>query len=247
MPPTLFIVPECAEMHRTLLRHLAGKGVEMGLHLHPQSFDAHQYEKYLGEYERDEQLGLIMEARDRFAQSMGTNPRSFRSGNFSANDDTFPVLDFLGFRQGSVSDPGRNTPGFAATWNGAIPDPHWASGDDRLTKGELSFLEVPVTTDPGRLQPNGFPYELRIENGGVVDWQMPIIDRFLERVKQTDVEMPCLCFFTHNFIDYSEQESDQFLTLSGVVDYLRDLDGCDIVPATMEGVRETFVERFGEP
>ncbi|MBU7004984.1 MAG: polysaccharide deacetylase family protein, partial [Theionarchaea archaeon] len=126
--PTLFIVPECAKKHRPLFGTLSRKGVELGLHLHPQSFDKHQYCKYLGEYERDDQLRIIGESRREFTRALGAEPKSFRSGNFSANDDTFPVLDSLGFLQGSVSDPGRNAPGFAATWMGACPDPHWVSG-----------------------------------------------------------------------------------------------------------------------
>ena len=246
-PPTLFIVPECAQRHRELFLDLASRGVELGMHLHPQSFADHRYGKYLGEYSRDAQAELIGEAMRAFTVATGVIPQSFRSGNFSASDDTYSVLSSLGFRQGSVSDPGRDAPGFAAVWRGACQDPHWASQKSRLESGGLPFLEVPVTTDPGRLQSSGFPWELRVESGDVDGWHRPVIELYLERVRREGVEVPCLCIFTHNFFDYSDPGTSQSSTLGNLVQHLRGLPGVELVPTTLFELRETFLGKVGDP
>ncbi|MBN1640679.1 MAG: polysaccharide deacetylase family protein [Anaerolineae bacterium] len=156
-PPTLFLTPECAARHAALLEGLAARGVELGLHVHPQSLGDGRYERYLGEYDPGGQREILDSAADPLAQATGARPRSFRPGNFSASDATYPLLYHLGFRQGSVSDPGRCSPQYAAEWVGAPPDPHYVDPTDRLRAGNLPFLEVPVTTDPARRRPNGFP------------------------------------------------------------------------------------------
>ena len=182
--PTLFLMPECARQHVDLLGKLAERGVELGLHVHPQSLGDHRYQRYLGEYSADMQREILALATEMLEQAIGTRPVSFRPGNFSASDATYSVLYGLGFRQGSVSDPGRRVPRFAAVWEGACPDPHYVDPTDKLRAGNLPFLEMPLTTDPDRRHPNGFPYELRIESGPFETWHRPIIEKRLQRLKR---------------------------------------------------------------
>jgi len=242
-PPTLFIVPECAQRHRELFLEFASRGVELGLHLHPQSFADHRYGKYLGEYGRGDQAELISGAMSAFTRALGIKPRSFRSGNFSASDETFEVLSSLDFRQGSVSDPGRDAPGFAAVWRGAVPDPHWTSRESRLEVGDLPFLEIPVTTVPGRLQPNGFPWELRIESGNLEEWHRPILEVYLSRVIRDNGRIPCLCIFTHNYFDYSDPCCEQSKTLVNLVHCIRELPIRQVLPTTLGELRKTLLRR----
>ena len=59
-PPTLFVTPECARHHRELLRDLALEGVELGMHIHPQSLGDHRYDQYLGQYSYPMQQRIIL-------------------------------------------------------------------------------------------------------------------------------------------------------------------------------------------
>jgi hypothetical protein len=146
-----------------------------------------------------------------------------------------------------MSDPGRNVPEYGAVWPGSYRDPHWASGDDRLSPGRLSFLEVPLTTDPRRLQPNGFPHELRIESGNFSQWHRPIIDGYIKRVTSEEVIFPCICIFTHNYFNYSEPGARQSVILGEMIRYLQTLDDIEVVPATLAELRGRYVEELGEP
>ena len=102
---TLFIVPQAAERYRTTLLELAGAGIELGLHYHPQD---HGYPDFFGAFTSEEQDQMLREAMDQWSQALGLTPFVFRPGNFSANDATFSTLVRLGFLAGSVSLPQRN-------------------------------------------------------------------------------------------------------------------------------------------
>jgi len=241
--PSLFLTPECGNQHRRLLRKISRKGVELGLHVHPQSLGDHRYGRYLGQYDREAQRSIIGGAAESFRRTFGRRPGSFRPGNFSANEETFSVLVELDFRQGSVSDPGRNCPQFAASWRGSHPLPHWASAEDRLIPGNLPFLEVPLTTDPSRLHGNGFPYELRVESGNFDDYHRGIIEGALRHIRRNPGAFPALCLFTHNYFDYRDPGCQQAITLANIIDYLDTLRrDHEVRPVTLESMRQRFVE-----
>jgi hypothetical protein len=246
IPPTLFLTPECGTRHRQLLRGLSRKGIELGLHVHPQSLGDHRYDRYLGEYGYAAQRQIIEEGIRAFQHTFGRSPRSFRPGNFSANGKTFRVLSDLGFGQGSVSDPGRNSPQFAAVWTGSYPLPHWASARNRLRPGGLRFLEVPLTTDPDRSGPNGFPYELRIESGRFREHHEAIIRQALGRVAG-DPPSTALCLFTHNYFEYEDPGCEQVSTLEDIVEHLGALAGYDVMPTTLSGMTESYLGLLGPP
>ena len=149
-PATLFVSAACAEEHGPLLEELAEHNIELGLYVHPPTLDGSRYPRHLGNYAEKEQRTIIESATERFYDAIGSRPRSFRSGAFSASDATFQVLYELGFRQGSLSIPGRDLPRYAVSWNGAETAPHYVNPADRLRAGALPFLELPVTSDPDR-------------------------------------------------------------------------------------------------
>ncbi len=243
MAATLFLTPECGQQHKGMLKGLESRGIELGMHIHPQSFGDHRYSRYLGQYSRQMQRDILRQGMDILTEILGERPTSFRPGNFSASDETFPVLSELGFRQGSVSDPGRDVPDYAAVWMDTCPYPHWADAEDRLSAGDLPFLEVPLTTDPDQRHPNGFPYELRIESGPFRDWHLPIIRRALERMDSDNVGFRNLCIFTHNCFEYDNASIDQTKTLRGIVQYIDTLrNEYDVIPATLTEIRNLFVE-----
>lgn len=237
--PTLFVSARCADEHAPLLEELAGRGVELGLHLHPPSLGEGGYKGYLGDYGEDQQRELIEVAVEQFYDALGVRPRSFRSGRFSATDATFRVLYDLGFRQGSLSSPGRSVRRHAASWQGALADPHYVDPENRLLAGTLPFLELPVTSDATRQHGGGLSYELGLEFGSVEDWHQPIVEGQLQRMADQHVAFRTLCLYTHNSLPYHLPDDRHAVTLEALFDYLDTLrDHYEVVATTASGAHE---------
>ena len=149
-PVTLFVHPEVAVGQPDLLLDLQQNGTCLGLHLHPYKFAGGCYQHDLGAYTGAEQREILQEAVAVWEGALGQKPKYFRGGYFSANDATFGVLQELGFRGGSLSNPGRVLPLHCSAWSGAAPYPHRAHPGFRLIEGESDFVEVPVSVAFGR-------------------------------------------------------------------------------------------------
>lgn len=245
-PATLFVSATCAEEHGPLFDELAGRNIELGLYLHPPTLEGSRsprFTRHLGNYPADDQRALIESATDRFYDALGSRPRSFRSGAFSASDATFQVLYELGFRQGSLSIPGRDLPRDGVSWSGAEVAPHYVDPADRLRAGTLPFLELPVTSDPDRWYRRGHPYELCIENSSVEDWHRPLIERTLEQQQVEQTAFRTLCLFTHNGLAYYRADDKHSMTVEALLAYLDTLAGSyDLVPTTLAGAHQHFRE-----
>ncbi len=240
-PATLFLSPACAEEHAPLLEELTGLGIELGLHLHPEHLGDKRYKDPLGKYDLEHQQALIDHGLERFRDAIGVRPQSFRPGNFSANDATFDALFRLGFRQGSVSSPGRDVPRHAARWSHAPVEAHYVDPHDRLRPGGLPFLELPVTTDPDKIGFGGYAHDLCIESGYFDKWHRPIADRWIERLGTDPVPFPTLCIFTHNHFAYHRDDDPQSVTLEALLNYCTMLSTqYDIVPVTLAEAHEHF-------
>jgi hypothetical protein len=206
-PATLFIVPDTAEKQPRLFQEMQRHGHECGLHFHPQSGRDHyrnpSAHEYLGGYGADEQHAMLGEAKKQWEQALGFAAMTFRPGNFSANDATFRVLDALGFRCGSVSQPGRCAPTVRAVWTGAPRSVHRAHRSFRLVTGDLDFVEVPATVDSTRTDHWTGVGDARIES-----WDAAAIVRAIEDSiewqRKNDAPLRHLCLFTHNFVSYGE-------------------------------------------
>ena len=245
--PTLFLVPECAERHAALFRDCANRGVEIGLHTHPQSFLDHQYTKYLAEYDLDVQRELISQGKTVVEGAVGITPTAYRAGNLAGNADTFTALVETGFDVSSNSSPGRDVAAFSAHWLGADPDPHWASNTDYMSPGDLPLLEIPLTTDPVTRQPDGDSRDVRIERGTFAEWHRPALENTLERMDRVGTELRAICILTHNFVDYSDQTGQHMTTLKKMLAYLTALPEYEIIPTTLSSIRESYVAAHGLP
>ena len=215
---TLFAVPLLAEKQHSLLHDLEKAGMEVGLHFHPQD---HGYEDYLGGFNEKEQLEMLSKACEQWSQGMGRYPKSFRSGNFSGNDYTFPVLSKLGFEHGSISCPDRNFTRLRANWKGAPYYPHHANGANRLIAGDMDFLEVPITVDPESIMWGGLtPLELRLE---MVDARAHgfTIRKSVEKQFAEKVELPTIVPITHNTFDYSNLDDFRSQVLTGMIEEMK--------------------------
>ena len=246
-PATLFVSAACAEEHTPLMEELVGRDIELGLHVHPPDLDSQQYTRHLGQYRADEQRLIIEQAVERFYDAVGLRPRSFRSGAFSANDATFQVLFQLGFRQGSLSIPGRDLPRDAARWTGAELDAHYVDSEDRLRAGALPFLELPVTSDPNRLYRQGHPSDLCIENSTVDDWHRPLIEQHLERMAASNIDFRTLCLYTQSGLAYYQDDDRHSVTVERLLDYFDTLaEDYEIVPVTLAGAHQRFRQLVSE-
>jgi peptidoglycan/xylan/chitin deacetylase (PgdA/CDA1 family) len=265
---TLFVVPQVATRYRPLLQQLAGQGIEVGLHFHPQD---HGYPDFLGAFTGEEQAEMLRPAIEAWSQAMGRAPRVFRPGNFSANDATFPTLAGLGFLAGSVSCPLRNFVEARANWGGAPLDPHFTHAANRLLSGNLPFFEVPITVDPESIMWGGrTPLELRLEmvdgrahgytiRKSIARQQPPCENRAcpelaeggLPQTGQRRAEVPGNCtgvvvtVLTHNIFDYSDPREFRRQVLDEVVAEMRraaEAGVLELLPATLLGLRQTYLE-----
>ena len=239
--PTLFSSLACVEEQTPLLEDIIRRGGEIGLFLHPPQIGDGRFKHYLGQYSADDQRSLIDHHAERFADNLGSRPHSFRGGHFSANNDTFRVLFDLGFRQGSLSEPGRVLPKREAVWQNAPIDPHYVDSANKLAAGGLLFLELPVTTDPEMEIAQGVPYTLQIEAGTLEAFHRPILQAYFERMDKQPAPFLNLVFYTCNSIDYYDEENQHARTLELILDELALLaDRFTIMPVTMFQAHEFY-------
>ena len=254
LPATLFVVPDTAVEQGALLQKVSGEtGAELGLHMHPQCWKDHYLREadfdYLGGYTAEEQHDILSEALVQVGESLGKRPRSFRGGNFSANDDTFRVLANLGFTHGSVSQPGRSAHRFKACWHNAHLDVHFAHRAFRQVPGNLDFVEVPLTSDQLRTDHWTGVGDVRIE-GATAPEVAKAVRQEVGRQVGDDVPIKHVCLLTHNFVNYwSDDESAGgrrgvlVETLDSIEEIAADL-GLKVQGATTEMVREAYLNKM---
>ncbi len=243
---TLFLVPETAEVLSHVAQDLAAAGADIGSHMHPQDADV-GYDGYLGEFDYDTQWQILGRARDRFAQAIGFAPTSFRPGNFSANNHTFSVLVDLGYRQGSVSLPGRQIAKIAARWDGAEPFAHWANGNDYKRAGNLDFLELPCTAHPqdaSHPREGVDPRHLRLERDDFCEYGRQIVEQSLDMQIANNHPLKVIVAMTHNTRDYgnpAEPARQHLQWLLDTIEQAAAARGLELVPATLARIRAAAV------
>ena len=214
LTPTLFVVPRAAERLGPVLLKLERLGAELALHFHPQD---HGYADYLGAYTYDEQMQMLAIAGDAWSAALGRWPKSFRGGNASANDATFPALAELGFKQGSLSIPGRNFTRVRSNWPDSPMRPYRTNRANRLIPGDMDFLEIPITVDWESVMWGGLTkLELRVE---MVDARAHgfTIRKSIDRQLGEGFENPYLVILTHNIFDYSDLNEFRRNVLLGII------------------------------
>ena len=235
---TFFIVAQTAAAQPALYRDLEKRGFEIGLHIHPQDTGL-GYTDYLGGYTFDEQVSLFERVTDQWANAIGKRPTTFRGGNFSANDHTYPALAATGFTHGSVSSPGRQYFDAKAVWQGAVPYAHYAHKANRLFPGDLDFYEIPLTCDQVRRRAPHLPMELRIEGGDPASHRQTIRQAWADMAEYDD-EMPKIIMpFTHNTHFYADTNGEKRLALDAIVDEINTIaeeEGCEVVGGTIGSV-----------
>lgn len=220
LPVTLIAHAEVAAGNRNLLLDLQSRGHCLGLHLHPYKFAGRGYLDDLGAYSAEEQREMLSAAAGVWEQALGQRPLYFRAGYFSGNDNTFRVLNDLGFRGGSLSNPGRVLPEHHSVWAGAENYPHQANLEFRQTKGQSSFIEVPVSVD----------YERPVQSGaaGEQGYEWPyvpasydhraVVEHVLERTRADAPMYGTLVLDTHNDQEYLDPGYSATVNLKLILD-----------------------------
>ena len=163
---SLFVYPDVAAHQRSLYRELAGAGMEIALHLNGLRYSRLRGDKakWLGEMTREEQSQALRMGKQDLEDAVGMPCLGYRACYGSANDDTFPICEELGFEWSSNSS-GRYRPDFFANWAGSWPYAHHTNYKCKLVPGGMKLYEVPVTCGLKTFydgNPNQ-PLDLRVE------------------------------------------------------------------------------------
>lgn len=246
-PVSFMIHPEVTHEHAALFDELEAEGACLGLHLHPWKFSDGRYRAHFGGLSAQLQCAIVSEAVAMWQAGMGRRPTYFRPGTFSANDTTFGVLDALGFAGGSCSLPGRVYPEMNAIWAGAPYDPHRGHVTFRQVRGELDFVNIPLSVDASRQEVrdgNLFHWDLR------PDWQSAdyrvIATNIVAQTLARDPAVPVVHMVTHNDNDFSHPDDRVGRNFKTVLREIEDAchrAGAEPVGATFASVCDLVRER----
>lgn len=210
-PVSYFLHPEVAETHAGLFHALEADGACIdGLHLHPWKFDEANFRAHFGGLDKEQQREILTNASAVYARHIGRQPRYFRPGTFSANDNTFPLLVEMGFEGGSVSAPERVFPDLNAVWTGAPKDPHKAHGIFRQNPGDLPFVNIPLTSDfsaAGMLNGRAYFRDLRPDYDDTEEGFARIVGNIVDQVIERGPDVPVILIVTHNDNAYDDPEN----------------------------------------
>jgi len=249
MKATYVVIPGDMAVHAPLYRKLEAQGHETGLHLHP---GEQGRDEFLGMCGYEEQVQILREGMDAFAQGMGRAAECFTPGYFSANDHTFPALESVGLRHGLVSCPTRNLPRCACVWGDSPLDVHYPHRHNRALRGEVDFVDVPVTIDPeSRMWGGAHPQDLRVELVDAKNHFYTIEKAVKRQLGEGDaVPVMHLKALTHNIFDYSNDGDFRRETLLGMVESARAIcERCEVelVPATTAEIAAEYRRRVPLP
>lgn len=142
------------------LRKLQGSH-ELGTHLHgefvePGSFVPKITEAFQRDYPADVERAKVMTLTQRFRETFGRAPKSFRAGRFGIGPSSLGVLEELGYTVDSSVTPfiDWTNKGTDLSFMGAPTQPYHPDPHAPERPGSSPILEVPVTIRPRKLLSN---------------------------------------------------------------------------------------------
>lgn len=242
MKGTFAVIPSDMKIHAHIYRELAAHKHEVGLHFHPAD---EGYDEFMGVYGFQDQVKMLKAGMEIFSQCMGRKALCFTPGYCSANDSTYPALEFVGLKHGTVSIPTRDLPQCASVWGHSPVDAHYPHRYHRCLAGDVDFVEVPPTVDVNsRMWGGAHPLDLRIELVDAKNHWYTIHKNVKRLVEAGDrVQAKYLKAMTHNIFDYSDARNFQRETLLGVIlaaHRICEQQECELIPATTAEIAEAY-------
>jgi hypothetical protein len=244
---TLFVYPDVARHQASLYREVADGGVEVALHLNGLRYSRLQGDdaKWLGEMTRAEQRRALAMAKDEIEQVIGRRCNGYRACYGSANDDTFPILEELGFTWASnVSS--RYRPEFFANWRGSWRYPHHAHAKCKLVVGNLRIVEIPMTIGLTVMYDEELrqPLDLRVETPPAIVGESreklrQVVEENIAEMEMRRAPVRTIIGGSHNTSRFGDRTTHQAQNLDWVVRHARELAGArglEFCPGSFEDV-----------
>jgi hypothetical protein len=228
---TLFVYPDVATHQRSLYRELADAGVEIALHLNGLRYSRLRGEeaKWLGQMNHDEQYNAISMGKYDLEDVIGKPCLGYRACYGSANADTFPICESLGFTWTSNSS-NRYRPEFFSNWSGSSRFAHHTSLDNNLICGDMDLFEVPVTVGIHVYYDDSIrqPLDLRVETppqvlGDTRTMIRQVIEENIIEMNRRGVPVPAIIGASHNTSLYADPGTHQSENLDWVVRHTQEL------------------------
>lgn len=216
-PVSYFVHPETIQAQSDLFKDISSRGAVVGLHVHPWKYGqwrhgGARYMGHFGQFSYDEQLALLNETADIWAEAMGERPLFLRPGTFSANDMTFAAAAAAGFRGGSFSAPERVFREIYSVWTGAERYPHRGHPAFRLRPGTLDLADMPLSSDfsqPVDFGQNRFFHaDLRPDIDWLGRYGIPVrsvADNLIAQLQARNPTVPVLNMVSHNQYEYRDR------------------------------------------
>ena len=249
---SLFVYPDVAVHQQSLYRELSDSGVETVLHLNGLRYSRLRGDqaKWLGEMSYAEQREAIRMARQDLEDAIGRPCLGYRACYGSANDDTFPILEELGFEWASNAS-GRYRPEFCANWAGSWPYGHFASRKCKLVPGDMAVYEVPVTVGLKTFYEGNpdQPLDLRVESSPALIGERresirSIIEENITEMDRREAPVRAIIGASHNTNPFADRTTHQSQNLDWVVEHTRQLaeeHGLDLAPASFRAIKAEAV------
>lgn len=253
------LMPTCqtANANRGVFLEMIKKGVEVESQFQVRKWRNYDPNRWLGEYSREEQLKILREAKDDYEQTLQKPCQGYRSCCTAQNDDTFPVLEELGFKWTSCSIPGRYFPKVPARcWHGAYPYSHHTNAKSRLRVGNMKLYEMPVTRskETYALWEGYAPFDLRVEWPkkkifGRLGKDFSEYDKIIQEniEEQLKCEQPLLAIIgvSHNTEDFGLKESVEnkaLIHICKAVKKISEENGLEFIPASFADIHREALQ-----
>lgn len=216
---------------KSLYREMADAGIETALHLNGLRYSRLTGEKakWLGEMTYPEQKDAIAMAKQDLENVTGKPCNGYRACYGSANDDTFKILDELGFTLASNARGRYRTETFA-NWCGSWPYPHRASDKSKLIPGRLNVFEFPVTCGVATFLEGdrNKPFDLRVETPVALAGEdrsvlRQVIDENLDQMQRMSIPVHTIVGASHNTSDYGDFACERSQNLRWIVRHTQEL------------------------
>ncbi|MBI3987476.1 MAG: polysaccharide deacetylase family protein [Lentisphaerae bacterium] len=246
---TFVVIPSDIRVHAAIYQELQTQGHEIGLHLHPADAG---YQEFMGVHSYDEQVRMLTDAMKVFADCMGRKPEAFTPGYASANDHTFPALEAVGLRHGTVSIPTRDLPQCACVWGRSPLDLRYPHRFNRSLNGNVDFVDIPMTVDAdSRMWGGAHPQDLRVELVDAKNHYYTMEKAIRRQVAAGDmVPVKYLKAITHNTFEYSDPANFRRETLGKMIEAARKLcekHQCVFTPVTSAELAARYRQLVSRP